>query len=370
MRVVGVDDGGSARTQREDRVRVLGGHFLHAGHEFLVLALRVVDDRDRRLRDRAQLARLAAMVHAEFDHGRAMRLAQAQQAQRQSDRVVEIALRGQHGGVAVVRAEDRRDHFLHRRLAVAADDDRQRDVELAAPERREAAERRERIRRPRSGRPQASPRDHPQPAPRWRLARARRRRTRVRRSVRPAARRRDRRPRARGCRSRRAGSRRCRRSAVRPQPSRQSSYPSLGSPRRQRGSGHGGVGEWRAHAVALLVRLVALAGDEHDVAGFRRADRAADRLRRGRPRSTSGDCLRRARRARRRWRWPPDPRCADCRWSPRRDRRSARRRDPFPDVCRHRGRRRSRRRRSVRPAPPTAGRNAVSTFSSASGVCA
>ena len=63
----------AAARQRGDRVRVLGGDFGHARHELLVLALRVVDDDDRRPRDRREVARLAAMVHAELDHRGALR---------------------------------------------------------------------------------------------------------------------------------------------------------------------------------------------------------------------------------------------------------------------------------------------------------
>ena len=107
--------------------------------------------------------------------------------QRQSDGVVEIALRDQHRRVAEVRAEDRRDHFLHRRLAVAADDDRQRDVELrrARTPRGGRAQRADPV--PRSGRPQRRRAIGRNQRRSWHLARARRRRTRVRRSVRPSS---------------------------------------------------------------------------------------------------------------------------------------------------------------------------------------
>ena len=146
VRVAGVDDCGPARAQREDRVRMLGGDLLHAGHELLMFALCIVDDRDRRLRDRAQVPCLAAMVHAEFDDGRAMRVPQSEQCQRQPDGVVEIPLRDQHARIAEMGAEDRRGHFLDGRLAVAAHDDRQRDVELRPPEACETSEREQRIR--------------------------------------------------------------------------------------------------------------------------------------------------------------------------------------------------------------------------------
>ena len=72
-RVVGIDDGAAMRAQRRDRVRVLVRHVVDAAHEFLVLALRVGDDGDRRLCNRGELARFAAMVHADLEHRQPMR---------------------------------------------------------------------------------------------------------------------------------------------------------------------------------------------------------------------------------------------------------------------------------------------------------
>ncbi len=141
MRVVGVEHGDPVFRQRAHEVRVLGGDLGHRAHEFLMLALRIVDERDGRLRDRRQRGRLAAMIHAELDRRDAMRGAQPQQRHRQADRVVEIALRREHGGVAEMRAQDGREHFLHGRLAVAADDDDDRNRELPPPVRGQRAQR-------------------------------------------------------------------------------------------------------------------------------------------------------------------------------------------------------------------------------------
>ncbi len=88
------------RGQRRNGVRMLGSHFGHTRHELLVLALRVVDDHDRRPRECGQFPRLAAMVHAYLDDGGTMHRAQAQQGQRYADRVVE----GCPLGLAPVRA--------------------------------------------------------------------------------------------------------------------------------------------------------------------------------------------------------------------------------------------------------------------------
>ena len=63
-----------------------------------------------------------------------MRPAQAQQHQRQSDVVVEVAFGLQHGRVgAGFHPQDGRQHFLHRGLAVAAGDGDDRNRETLAP---------------------------------------------------------------------------------------------------------------------------------------------------------------------------------------------------------------------------------------------
>ncbi len=69
-RVVGVEHGRTAVRQRTNERRVLRRDVGDALHEFLVLALRVVDERDRRLRDRRELGGLARVVHAELDRRR------------------------------------------------------------------------------------------------------------------------------------------------------------------------------------------------------------------------------------------------------------------------------------------------------------
>ena len=78
---------------------VLARDRVDAGHELEVLALRVVDERDRRRGDLRQAGDLAGVVHAELDHRGAAAVAQAQQRQRQADVVVEVAL-GRERGIA------------------------------------------------------------------------------------------------------------------------------------------------------------------------------------------------------------------------------------------------------------------------------
>ncbi len=74
--VIGVDHRDATRNERADQLGVLGGNVGDTHHEFLVLALRIVDERDRRPRDRRERRRLAAMVHPELDRGDTMMRAQ------------------------------------------------------------------------------------------------------------------------------------------------------------------------------------------------------------------------------------------------------------------------------------------------------
>ena len=68
-RVVGRKDRDAVGRQGLDGGAVLACHGLDAVHELLVLALRVVDERDRGRRDARQQCDLARVVHAEFDDG-------------------------------------------------------------------------------------------------------------------------------------------------------------------------------------------------------------------------------------------------------------------------------------------------------------
>ncbi|CAM5196482.1 hypothetical protein CDEN61S_04220 [Castellaniella denitrificans] len=119
--------------QRLQHGAVLARHGLDRAHEFLVLALRVVHQRHRRLGDGGQHGDLARMVHAQFQHGGAVRRAQAQHRQRQADVVVEVAARRQASVLAAPGRQDRGDHFLGRGLAVAAGHCDDRHAELAPP---------------------------------------------------------------------------------------------------------------------------------------------------------------------------------------------------------------------------------------------
>jgi hypothetical protein len=140
MGVVGRKDGDAVVAEGGDRAAVLARDRVDGRHELEVLALRVVDERDRRRGDLRKAGDLARVVHAQLDDRRPAAFAQAQQRQRQADVVVEVAFGGERR-IADPRAEDRRDHLRHRRLAVAARDRDERHREAAPPRGRELAQR-------------------------------------------------------------------------------------------------------------------------------------------------------------------------------------------------------------------------------------
>jgi hypothetical protein len=113
-----------------------------AGHEFLVFALRIVDQAHRRLGDRSQLRDLARMIHAQLDDCGLVRGFQPDQRQRHADVVIQVAAGRQVLLGTELGGQDGRDHFLDRGLAIAAGDAYDRDVELAPPVRADLAERR------------------------------------------------------------------------------------------------------------------------------------------------------------------------------------------------------------------------------------
>ena len=130
--LAGGEHGHAVGTQCLDHTAVLLRHRLHAGHELLVLALRVVDQRHRRTGNPRQRGDLARMVHAQLDHSQPVRRIQPQQCQRQADLVVQVAL-GCQRRLRLPGPQDRRDHLRHGSLAVASGDGDQRQLEARAP---------------------------------------------------------------------------------------------------------------------------------------------------------------------------------------------------------------------------------------------
>jgi len=109
------------------------GGGLDRAHEFLVLALGVVDQGDSRLDDAGQVGDLAGMIHTQLDHGIAMLGAQAKQRQRQADVIVEIAACRQPAVLTRRRGQDGGQHLGDGGLAVAAGNGDDRNVEARPP---------------------------------------------------------------------------------------------------------------------------------------------------------------------------------------------------------------------------------------------
>ena len=146
MHIVGIDHRHTlAAEPLVDRALLLRD-LLHAAHALQVRALRVIDDRHRRLGQSSEIGDFARMVHAHLDHRGAVKVAQLEQGQRQADVVVQIAARGQHRLLAEavptrLRTQDGGAHLLDRGLAVAAGDADQRHGKACAPGRGQRPER-------------------------------------------------------------------------------------------------------------------------------------------------------------------------------------------------------------------------------------
>src|SRR5690606_4473259 len=119
--------------QLGEHAAVLAGGRLDRGHELLVLALRIVDERDPRLRDAGEPGDLARAVHAELDHRGSMAGPQAEDRQGHPDLVVEVAGRRQPALATECAGQDRREHLLDRGLAVAPGDRDHHRLEAPAP---------------------------------------------------------------------------------------------------------------------------------------------------------------------------------------------------------------------------------------------
>ena len=82
------------RWQRVNDRAVFLRHPLNGGHEFEVLALRVVDQRHGGVGNGSQRRNFTGMVHAQLDHRDFVLAAQTQHRERHADVVVQVTLRG------------------------------------------------------------------------------------------------------------------------------------------------------------------------------------------------------------------------------------------------------------------------------------
>ena len=110
-----------------------------------MLALCVVHEGNGGLRDVREIGDLALVVHAQLDRAPAVRLAHAQERERQADVVVEVAGSGEDRAFALAAAQDGSEHLLHRGLAVRAHHGDERGTEAQPPVPRQRAERKPRI---------------------------------------------------------------------------------------------------------------------------------------------------------------------------------------------------------------------------------
>ena len=115
-----------------DHIGVLLRYGFDGLHEFLVLALCIVDDRHGRCGNRRQLCGFSRMIHTQLDDRRTVRGIQIQQSQWQANVVVQIATSRQIV-IRKGRLHDRCEHFLDRGFAIATGHHRQRQIKLRAP---------------------------------------------------------------------------------------------------------------------------------------------------------------------------------------------------------------------------------------------
>ena len=132
IRIIGVDHGHPAGAEAGEDAAFFAGDPVHVAHPFEVGPLRVGYHRHGRRAKRRQIGDFARVIHAHLDDRCPMAGIDSQQGQRQTDVVVQIAARRQHG-IAKLAPENGGDHFLGRRLAIRARHGDDRDFETGAP---------------------------------------------------------------------------------------------------------------------------------------------------------------------------------------------------------------------------------------------
>ena len=140
--LVAVHDRSSARRERHEKVALLQCDVFARTEELDVGRPHVREDADRGLRDGGEGGDLVSMVHAHLHDGEAVLVAAAQERERHSELVVEVAA-GREG-----RSRDGQDpgaQLLRRGLAIAAGDPDERTLEAFAVAPREGGERRRRV---------------------------------------------------------------------------------------------------------------------------------------------------------------------------------------------------------------------------------
>ena len=103
-----------------------------------MLALGVVYQRHGGLGHGGQLGYFTRVVHTQLHHSNSVAAAKAQQRERHTNVVIEVALRGQHG-LGLPGAQDGRNHLRDRGLAIAAGDGNHGQLKLRPPACRQCA---------------------------------------------------------------------------------------------------------------------------------------------------------------------------------------------------------------------------------------
>ena len=182
--VVAGKHGDAVVGQRLEHRAVLDSGCLGSGEELLVLALRVVHQRHRRLRQPREPGDLADMVHAELDHRGAMAGASDSSVSGTPTSLLRLPRVANAASLPTCAAQDRGDHLLDGGLAVAAGDGDQRQPEAGAPAGGDPAERLAAVRHQQCRRARPS-RSSARPPPRRHRCRSHRRRNRAHRTSRP-----------------------------------------------------------------------------------------------------------------------------------------------------------------------------------------
>ena len=141
--IVGIDDRRSACAEGGHGLALPLRRALDTAETLEVFRPGIGDQADARLRERHQLRHIADAICADFNHRALVRIVQAHQCQRHADVVIQVALRREAGAHT---RENCSNHLLHRGLAIAASNRDQRQPEICAPLRRQALQRRQRVR--------------------------------------------------------------------------------------------------------------------------------------------------------------------------------------------------------------------------------
>ena len=131
-KVVGVDYCHAGITQAFIDAALFSGNGLDRAHASQMCALGVGHQRHRWPGDTGEVGNLPRMIHAHLDDRGTVTGIQFEQRQRQPYVIIEVTL-GNENGIAKCHFQNAGDHFLGRRLAIAAGHRNQRQRKAGAP---------------------------------------------------------------------------------------------------------------------------------------------------------------------------------------------------------------------------------------------